>query len=82
MKTVFLIRHAESSWDDAALRDKDRPLDGRGKRDTPKTGKRLAKRDVEARFDAVESGDARAHTISVEGVSIAISQAATVACIV
>jgi phosphohistidine phosphatase len=46
MKTLFLIRHAKSSWDDTALRDKDRPLDDRGKRDAPKMGKRLAKRDV------------------------------------
>jgi Histidine phosphatase superfamily (branch 1) len=46
MKTLFLIRHAKSSWGDTALPDKDRPLDDRGKRDAPKMGKRLAKRDV------------------------------------
>ena len=46
MKTLFLIRHAKSSWDDAALPDKDRPLNDRGRRDAPKMGARLAKRDV------------------------------------
>ena len=46
MKTLFLIRHAKSSWGDTALADKDRPLDDRGKRDAPKMGKRFAKRDV------------------------------------
>jgi phosphohistidine phosphatase len=46
MKTLFLIRHAKSSWDDTALPDKDRPLNDRGKRDAPKMGKRLQKRDV------------------------------------
>jgi phosphohistidine phosphatase len=46
MKTLFLIRHAKSSWDSTALPDKDRPLDDRGKRDAPKMGKRLAKREV------------------------------------
>src|SRR5512132_3138635 len=46
MRTLFLIRHAKSSWDDTALPDKDRPLNDRGKRDAPKMGKRLAKRDV------------------------------------
>lgn len=46
MKTLFLIRHAKSSWDDTALPDRDRPLDDRGKRDAPKMGKRLAERDV------------------------------------
>jgi len=46
MKTLFLIRHAKSSWDDAALPDKERPLDARGKRDAPAMGERLAKRGV------------------------------------
>jgi phosphohistidine phosphatase len=46
MKTLFLIRHAKSSWDDTALPDKDRPLNDRGRRDAPKMGERLANRDV------------------------------------
>ena len=46
MKTLFLVRHAKSSRDEPALQDKDRPLNDRGKRDAPKTGVRLAKRDV------------------------------------
>jgi len=46
MKTLLLIRHAKSSWDDTALPDKDRPLNDRGRRDAPKMGERLAKRDV------------------------------------
>ena len=46
MKTLFLIRHAKSSWDDTALPDKDRPLHNRGRRDAKKMGERLAKRDV------------------------------------
>ncbi len=46
MKTLFLVRHAKSSWSDARLPDKDRPLNHRGKRDAPRMGKRLAKRDV------------------------------------
>jgi len=46
MKTLFLIRHAKSSWGDTALPDEDRPLNDRGRRDAPKMGERLAKRDV------------------------------------
>jgi phosphohistidine phosphatase len=46
MKTLLLVRHAKSSWDDAATPDKDRPLSNRGKRDAPKMGERLAKRGV------------------------------------
>jgi phosphohistidine phosphatase len=39
MKTLFLIRHAKSSWADPALPDKDRPLGDRGRRDARKMGK-------------------------------------------
>lgn len=45
MKTLVLVRHAKSSWKDASLADRDRPLNDRGKRDAPVMGRRLAKRD-------------------------------------
>ena len=32
MKTLFILRHAKSSWEDAALADFERPLNERGKR--------------------------------------------------
>ncbi len=35
MKSIYLIRHAKSSWKDASLRDFDRPLNKRGLRDAP-----------------------------------------------
>lgn len=35
MKTVFLVRHAKSSWEDISLRDIERPLNRRGLRDAP-----------------------------------------------
>jgi phosphohistidine phosphatase len=41
MKTIWLIRHAKSSWKDLSLNDFDRPLNSRGKRDAPFMGKRL-----------------------------------------
>jgi phosphohistidine phosphatase len=46
MKTLFLIRHAKSSWADTTLADQDRPLNDRGRRDAPRMGKRLAKMGV------------------------------------
>jgi len=46
MKTLFLVRHAKSSRDDPTLPDKERPLNDRGRRDAPRMGERLAKRDV------------------------------------
>jgi phosphohistidine phosphatase len=41
MKTLCLIRHAKSSWDDPELEDFERPLNDRGLRDSPIMGKRL-----------------------------------------
>lgn len=35
MKTLYLVRHAKSSWDFPALDDFDRPLNARGERDAP-----------------------------------------------
>ncbi len=44
MKTLYLVRHAKSSWNNANLSDHDRPLNDRGERDAPRMGKRLGKR--------------------------------------
>lgn len=38
MKTLLLLRHAKSSWDDPALADFDRPLNERGRRAAPFMG--------------------------------------------
>ena len=32
MRQLLLLRHAKSSWDDASIPDRDRPLNGRGRR--------------------------------------------------
>jgi phosphohistidine phosphatase len=44
MKTLLLLRHAKSDWDDPSLRDFDRPLAARGERDAPRIGKAFRKR--------------------------------------
>ena len=44
MKTLTIIRHAKSSWGDAALGDHDRPLNDRGERVAPQMGDALAAR--------------------------------------
>ena len=41
MKTLYLIRHAKSSWAEGGLSDFDRSLNKRGKRDALQMGKRL-----------------------------------------
>lgn len=46
MKTLLLVRHAKSSWDNITLSDFERPLNERGKTDAPKMAKRLRKNSV------------------------------------
>jgi phosphohistidine phosphatase len=44
MKTLILVRHAKSSWNDQAQRDIDRPLNERGRDDAPMMADRMAAR--------------------------------------
>ncbi len=61
MKTLYLIRHAKSSWKTPGLSDWERPLNARGKRDAPFMGKLLAEKGVKP--DIILSSFAnRAHT--------------------
>jgi phosphohistidine phosphatase len=46
VKTLFIIRHAKSSWDASNVDDFDRPLNERGKRDAPRMGKRFKEKDI------------------------------------
>ncbi len=46
MKVLYLVRHAKSSWDYPELSDFDRPLNKRGKRDSPEMGRRLAEKGI------------------------------------
>lgn len=41
MKTLLILRHAKSSWDDESLSDHDRPLNKRGKRAAHRMGRLL-----------------------------------------
>jgi len=50
-RTLLLLRHAKSSWDDPRLEDRERPLAARGRRAARALGVRLRRRDV--RIDRV-----------------------------
>ncbi|MCI0436165.1 MAG: histidine phosphatase family protein [Gemmatimonadetes bacterium] len=57
MKTVMLLRHAKSSWDDASLPDFQRPLAERGHDAAPRLGEYMANEGL--RPDAVLCSGAR-----------------------
>ncbi len=46
MKTLYLVRHAKSSWEFPHLSDYERPLNNRGKKDAPEMGRRLRGRGI------------------------------------
>ncbi len=46
MKTLYLVRHAKSSWKDSSLDDIERPLNKRGKRDAPFMGELLKEKGI------------------------------------
>lgn len=57
MKTLLLLRHAKSSWDDPKLEDFDRPLNERGLRAAPLVGRFM--REQKVSVDLVLSSPAR-----------------------
>lgn len=56
MKNVYFVRHAKSSWADFSLKDFDRPLNKRGKRDAPFMAEKMKELGVEP--DAIISSTA------------------------
>lgn len=44
MKTLLILRHAKSGWDEPSIADHDRPLTERGKKDAKRIGQLLLER--------------------------------------
>ncbi len=57
MKTLLLIRHAKSSWDNITLSDFDRPLNDRGKKEAPQMAERI--KDKKMKIDLFLSSPAK-----------------------
>jgi phosphohistidine phosphatase len=57
MKTLLLVRHAKSSWEEAGIEDFDRPLNERGKKDAPEMAKRI--KDKKIKIDVLVSSPAK-----------------------
>ncbi len=57
MKTLYLLRHAKSSWAEPGLPDRERPLNPRGRRNAPAMARRL--NDKGARLDQAITSPAR-----------------------
>ena len=71
MKTLYLLRHAKSSWADRELTDQDRPLNSRGLNDITKISARL--REKSAGQAIISSTAVRAFStakLMAEGIGI------------
>ena len=66
MKTLTLLRHAKSTWNDPVERDFDRPLNGRGRRAAARIGQWIG--DDGATFDHVRASPAVRVRQTIEGV--------------
>ncbi|MEJ2747135.1 MAG: histidine phosphatase family protein [Anaerolineae bacterium] len=69
MKTLLILRHAKSSWENAQLTDYERPLNKRGKRDAPRMGKLLREQDLVP--DLIITSSAERALSTAEAVALA-----------
>jgi phosphohistidine phosphatase len=67
MKTLYLARHAKSSWKDPELSDVDRPLNKRGKRDAPFMGEVLNEKGIKP--DLMVTSPARRARLTAESIA-------------
>src|SRR6185295_11944842 len=67
MKTLLVLRHAKSSWNNPALDDHERGLNKRGRRDAPRMGELV--REYGLTPDVVISSDAVRARLTAEAVA-------------
>ena len=67
MKTLLVLRHAKSSWDEPGADDHARPLNSRGERDAPRMGRLL--RNERLTPDLIVSSDAARARQTAEAVA-------------
>lgn len=60
MKTLILVRHAKSSWEEVGMDDSERPLNERGKKDAPEMARRLKEKNIKVDI-FISSPAKRAH---------------------
>jgi phosphohistidine phosphatase len=72
MRTLTLLRHAKSAWDDPVERDFDRPLNGKGRRAAARMGRYMAEQALH--FDKVIASPALRVIQTIEGVEDGFGQ--------
>jgi phosphohistidine phosphatase len=67
VKTLLLLRHAKSSWDDSTLEDHERPLNKRGRKDAPRMGTLVREHNLTP--DLIITSDAVRARLTAEAVA-------------
>jgi phosphohistidine phosphatase len=65
MHTLYLLRHAKSSWVDPALHDHERPLAPRGRRDGKRIAKHLVRLGIEPELVICSSAERTRETLEL-----------------
>src|SRR5512132_2816695 len=65
MHTLYLLRHAKSSWSDGSLPDQDRPLAKRGRRDAKRIAKHLVRIRIEPALVLCSSAERSRETLEL-----------------
>ena len=65
MHTLYLLRHAKSSWADPTLLDHERPLAPRGRRDAKRIAKHLAQLGIEPELVLCSSAERARETLEL-----------------
>jgi phosphohistidine phosphatase len=76
MKTLLVLRHAKSSWDQPGLDDHDRPLNARGEADAPRMGELV--RDEGLMPELIVSSDAVRARLTAEAMAAAAGYPGTI----
>jgi phosphohistidine phosphatase len=71
MKTLFLLRHAKSSWRDAGLPDFERPLNERGRRAAPRIGKYMRRQKMQPQLILCSPAERARQTIALVSAAAA-----------
>ena len=72
MRSLTLLRHAKSAWDDPVERDFDRPLNGKGRRAAARMGRHMA--ELQLDFDKIIASPALRVIQTIDGMETGLGR--------
>jgi len=75
MRTLYLLRHGKSSWDDPTLADRERPLAPRGRRDAKRIARHLVRQGVKPELVLCSTAERTRETLELMQTALADTSA-------